>query len=486
LIASWRLTALIVGTLASAGAVAADRALTGARRPARFAWMAAMLLTSAWPVVAWLRLRTGASTTLTPVVSGVQRLAAIVVSASQHAVSIPFDRLLLAAWALASLVLLSRMIIALRTLKTRGRAWRADSVDGVAVRLSQDMGPAVIGIGVMEVVLPEWALTLDQPLRTLVLRHEDEHRRARDPYLLFAAAVLHVLTPWNLALWWQARRLRLAIEVDCDARVLRADPRPERYSLLLLAIAQRRAATHSLLAPALLEPLSTLEHRINAMRRPLKAPSRVRLAMLASAAVAAIVVACSLDAPGSPADSPKAAADAASSSIKATATIRPSTEPGVVAGELRPSRNNDTAVAFTSVTPDGRAMTNLKVRHGGAEPFVEPGTIDRGAMRPKIGGPTVYDESQVTKSVLQIPGTGAPVYPANLKSGGTEGEVVARFVVDSLGQVVGSTIEILRASHPDFAAAVRAALPLERFTPAEINGRKVSQIAELPFMFTIR
>ena len=29
-----------------------------------------------------------------------------------------------------------------------------------------------------------------------------------------------VLMPWNLPLWWQWRRLRFAIEVDCDARVL--------------------------------------------------------------------------------------------------------------------------------------------------------------------------------------------------------------------------------------------------------------------------
>src|SRR5262249_58279568 len=26
--------------------------------------------------------------------------------------------------------------------------------------------------------------------------------------------------PWNVALWWQRSRLRLAVEMDCDARVL--------------------------------------------------------------------------------------------------------------------------------------------------------------------------------------------------------------------------------------------------------------------------
>src|SRR3954468_627315 len=109
-------------------------------------------------------------------------------------------------------------------------------------------------------------MTLDAPHLALVLRHEEEHRAARDPYLLFASAIAVALMPWNLALWLQAKRLRLAIEMDCDARVLRAHPSPERYGLLMLTIAQRRSIAPLMFAPMLSEPATNLERRILAMR----------------------------------------------------------------------------------------------------------------------------------------------------------------------------------------------------------------------------
>src|SRR3954468_12275737 len=109
-------------------------------------------------------------------------------------------------------------------------------------------------------------MTLDAPHLALVLRHEEEHRAARDPYLLFASAIAVALMPWNLALWLQAKRLRLAIEMDCDARVLRAHPSPERYGMLMLTIAQRRSVAPTLFAPMLSEPTTNLERRILAMR----------------------------------------------------------------------------------------------------------------------------------------------------------------------------------------------------------------------------
>jgi hypothetical protein len=39
--------------------------------------------------------------------------------------------------------------------------------------------------------------------------------------VLGVALLVAVLVPWNLPVWRQLRRLRLAMEVDCDARVLR-------------------------------------------------------------------------------------------------------------------------------------------------------------------------------------------------------------------------------------------------------------------------
>ena len=92
--------------------------------------------------------------------------------------------------------------------------------------MSDDIGPAVIGFWRPEIVVPKWLLCADQHVMRLALAHESEHVRARDPLLLLAGTVAIVLLPWNLPLWWQWRRLRLSIEVDCDARVLASAASP--------------------------------------------------------------------------------------------------------------------------------------------------------------------------------------------------------------------------------------------------------------------
>jgi beta-lactamase regulating signal transducer with metallopeptidase domain len=129
------------------------------------------------------------------------------------------DRALLFVWCGLSGLLLLRLTRGVVMLRRTSSTWTPAEIDGTPVRLSSNVGPAVIGLRSMDVVLPEWILTLDAPLRAIVLKHEEEHRSARDPYLLFGAAVAVALMPWNVALWLQAKRLRLAIELDCDASV---------------------------------------------------------------------------------------------------------------------------------------------------------------------------------------------------------------------------------------------------------------------------
>jgi TonB family protein len=96
-----------------------------------------------------------------------------------------------------------------------------------------------------------------------------------------------------------------------------------------------------------------------------------------------------------------------------------------------------------------------------------------------------YMEFQVNTPVKQAPGTVSPAYPEQLKAAGLGGEVIAQFVVDTLGRAELNTFKVLKASHTLFAAAVRAALPSMRFTPAELNGRKVKQLVQQPFVFGV-
>lgn len=307
MIASWMLYATLVGVLIGAAAVAGERVASVLKAPARLVWVGAFLVAILWPALSILRALAdtrldgmGVVRTILPFIVSVQRAGALAVESVGGARIAALDATLLGAWGIATAVLLLRMLHTLRDLDRRRAHWRAHELDDVSVRISPDVGPAVVGLRHMEVVLPEWTLALDRPLRAMILRHEAEHRDARDPYVLFAASLAIVLMPWNIALWWQARRLRLAVELDCDARVLRAHPRPERYGLLLLAVAQRRGAANMLSAVTLAEPTSHLERRINAMRTtPIRYP-RLRVLGFAAAATIAIVVACSLQGPDSP------------------------------------------------------------------------------------------------------------------------------------------------------------------------------------------
>jgi protein TonB len=96
-----------------------------------------------------------------------------------------------------------------------------------------------------------------------------------------------------------------------------------------------------------------------------------------------------------------------------------------------------------------------------------------------------YFEFQVEKQVQQIPGTGNLRYPDMLRSANVEGEVLAQFVVDENGRFEPGTFKVIKSSHDLFTQAVKNALPNMRFYAAEIGGRKVKQLVQQPFTFSL-
>jgi protein TonB len=96
-----------------------------------------------------------------------------------------------------------------------------------------------------------------------------------------------------------------------------------------------------------------------------------------------------------------------------------------------------------------------------------------------------YFEFQVEKQVSQIPGSMNLRYPDMLRSANVEGEVLVQFTVDTTGKVERGSIKILKTSHELFTNAVMSALPSAKYYPAEIGGRKVRQLVQQPFNFTL-
>jgi TonB family protein len=412
----------LLGVLVTLAAIGVEHIAAARRWPARPVWISAIALSIAWPLAESLRrawLATRATAHVMPFAITVLPTQ-VITGASGPTRGELIDRVLLVGWIVASAFLLLRLAFAVIGLREARDGWRHGELDGVSVRLAPNEGPAVVGLRSMEIVIPEWIVALDTHLRALVLRHEDEHRRARDPLLLFASAVIVALMPWNVALWFQARRLRLAIELDCDARVLRVHPAAERYGLLMMTIAQRRSVAPTLFAPMLTEPATQLERRILAMSITTRRVARATL-YGGMAAGTALLFACSL---------------------------RSDTVTG-------PGSPNATRTAGAAGAPT------------------------------RVTDKTTFFEFQVEQPARPAPNNPSAKYPDLLRAAGVDGEVLAQFVVDTTGHIDMGTFKVVKTTHDLFTASVRATLPNMTFLPAEVGGRKVKQLIQMPFEFSM-
>ncbi len=126
---------------------------------------------------------------------------------------------------------------------------------------------------------------------------------------------------------------------------------------------------------------------------------------------------------------------------------------------------------------------------GGSSEGVKGGTGKEGDTGKEAGvkeephGP--YMEFQVEKPVQRIGGD-APEYPPSLKDQGVEGQVLAQFVVNESGRYEPGTLKIMSSSNPAFTAAVKEALPRIKFSAAQIGGKKVQQLVQMPFQFHLQ
>ena len=312
---AWMMYVLFIGALLALGALCLEEALRYARLPTRWVWTGAMLgtlvfagyalthgnaKTSGIPAMVAKISTTGSAAPLSSgsIAASIETFRATLIAAMAStmdtvAARVPaaVARLALFAWAAASVLLLLMHVTVNRRVFRQRREWPIAMLPGGTARVSPTLGPAVIGLASPEIVVPQWLLERSVEEQRLVMVHEQEHIAARDQFLPVGALVVAMLLPWHPAAWWSLARLRLAVELDCDARVLRRGEQAQPYGTLLIDIAAQ-CGGHRAGALALADRTSHLERRIRAMTNRTSRFIVARTIGFASVAALAIVTAC--------------------------------------------------------------------------------------------------------------------------------------------------------------------------------------------------
>ena len=322
MVITWIGYCLLVSALLGLAAYASERALGHYRKPVRWGWFAAIAGSVTAPVIAFVAPGLFPSAAPSPMapLAGLRELGVApsppvvpdLLTGPQAAAGLDVgavSALLGWAWALLVLAMSFHLVRVYRRLRLEMRTWTPGEIQGSPVLLSADRGPAVVGVGCSVVVMPRWISDLEDRLLRLVSLHEREHQRAGDHRLFAAGIAALVLMPWNLFLWWQVSRLRLAIEFDCDRRVLARGESPRDYADALLAVGARVSAP-LLAAAAFAERKPAVERRLRRMTEPLARLRVTRTLGASGVAALAIILVLGAPRPETAMDAPEASASA--------------------------------------------------------------------------------------------------------------------------------------------------------------------------------
>lgn len=302
---AWMLYAALIGGVVATAGWAAERLAVSAGWPRRFVWLAALTLAVAIPVAGTIAAARSAGSPST--VSPAAPVPAEAVGAPSEgtwnlATLVPLPtgpdtvRAALALWGAGSLASLAAICTLLVLVGRARRRWPRRWIDDADVYVSRSFGPALVGVVNPKVVVPAWVLRLKRRARAVIIRHEAEHAQTGDHLSLLYAGLIVAALPWSPATWWMARRLRSAVEMDCDQRVLGSGIAPADYGDVLLN-AGTRSWSRWALVPAMTQPKSLLERRLRIMNEKKTKLNSAQALLLSALAVGALVVACDTPVP---------------------------------------------------------------------------------------------------------------------------------------------------------------------------------------------
>lgn len=414
---------VVVSVVGAAAAFVGEAGLRRLGAPARLVWLGGMLLGPALLALEMFGSGQGAAAPAAAVIPSFELPPLIVGPGLGGWPGGLVATLAVGVWAALGLTLLAVLVRTHRSLARERGAWEGRRLMDWDVFLSANRGPAVAGLLRPWIVLPGWVLELPRAELRMVLIHEDEHVHSRDPLLLAVGLGLVVLTAWNPVTWWQLRRLRLAMELDCDRRVLRRSPDRRVYGASLISVAAR-APGPSLGLAAFSERPSTIQQRIVAMTAKTTRWTGMGGALLVLLAALIGVQACGVDGPLSP-------------------------EADVTAPAESPTAN----VTATHLTP---------------EPTFTPYTI-----RPEI-----QNRDEVVQAMNDE-------YPTLLRDAGIGGDVIVWFFINAEGEVQDARVAT-GSGHVQLDAAALKVASVYRFTPAENEGEPTPVWVRFGISFQVR
>jgi len=301
---AWIFYVIFITLLLGAAALAAERAAVLRRFRTRWIWTLAILASIAIPaVIATVSVQLPSpliptvtrKITVLREVTGIRLAPLYWVQSDQSAVIRSLNRMLPSFCALASVGLFAVLVLNGAYVSWRTRRWWMGTIAGARVYIAPDVGPGVVGLLRPRIVAPRWLTDAPSACQEFVIAHEQAHLTRHDPQVLTLALFLLVLMPWNVPLWWQLHRLRRAIEVDCDARVLEKGLDPEKYRQMLTDVG-RRTSGHMGMVAAMSESPSLLQQRLRLMVDPAQR-GPVAASMLVVLAFAFVTVAAQVTPP---------------------------------------------------------------------------------------------------------------------------------------------------------------------------------------------
>ena len=540
--AAWMLWSIGAGLLFLVAGLAAERLLDRGRR---WVWAAAGAGTVILPAVRFLS--SGGGPEALPIGAPIA-LEPLAITVSRDSALHSFDDTLLFGWViLSSLLMVAALVGAARFIRRR-RSWEAGTLLGRDVLWSRHSGPAVVGLLRSCIVLPEWVRGAGEARQELILTHEEEHLQARDVQLRFLAAALLLAFPWNPALWLQYRRLSLALDIDCDRRVINRWPhRLHLYGDLLLRVGARGGNMPGMAVAALAEQPSLLERRVRALLR--KAPE-VRMAQAALLVFGAILVigiavmSPGITSDGAPVDAvpdlsagpvftpysvapdyfnanevrraleseyPPLLRDAGiggtvhvwffideSGTVKNAAIFKSSGHVALDEAALRvapafkftPALNRDKAVPVwvslpITFTEGGQTAEAAEVEARRVE--VEATRAEAAVEPDPSSGPvfTPYTQAPDYTNAAEVTRALEREYPPLLRDAGIGGTVQVWFLIDRTGKVQKTSVNESSGSEALDEAALRVA-PIFEFTPAMNRDKVVPVWVSLPITFTTK